>query len=138
MDTIQSTFQKIPGVGNTEARNVAKKLNRLDKVAIMIDEDKLATKEDIAESRALTKADIAEFKSEIKEDIAEFKSEIRENIAEFKSEIRENIAASRAATQADIVELKTDGKAMKWMLGLLLTVNIAFIVSAVGVIVRFL
>ena len=59
MDTIQRTFQKIPGVGNTEARDVAKKLSRLDKIAIMVEEDKLATKKDLAESRALTNPDSA-------------------------------------------------------------------------------
>ena len=62
MDTIKSAIQKIPDVSNTETSDVAKRLSKLDKLATMIDEDKLATKQDIAESRALTKADIAEFK----------------------------------------------------------------------------
>ena len=39
--------------------------------------------------------------------------------------------------KADITELKADNKAIKWMLGLLLAINVAFIVSAVSLLVKF-
>ena len=85
MDTIHSTSQKVPDVRNTEACDVAKKLSKLNEVAIMIDEDKLATKKDLVESRALTNKDFAEFKSEIRKDIAESRAATKVDIAESKA-----------------------------------------------------
>ena len=41
-----------------------------------------------------------------------------------------------AGIKADIVELKADTRAMKWMLGSLLAVNVAIIVSIVTMLVR--
>ena len=71
---------------------------------------------DIANSREVaTKADIAELKAETKADIAELKAE----------------------TKADITELKADNRAMKWMLGSLLVINVAIIMSVVSLLVRF-
>ena len=130
MDTIQDTFQKIPGVSNTEASDVAKKLNRLDKIATMIDENKLATKEDIArtqadiaESRAATQADIAELRVATKEDIAEFKAETKEDIAatqadiaEFKTETKVEIEKTKTEIRTGLADLKTD---LTWRMVLL-------------------
>ena len=50
---------------------------------------------------------------------------------------RADIVELKAETKADIAELKADNKAMKWMLGLLLAINVAFIVTAVGLMSRF-
>ncbi len=78
---------------------------------------------DLANSREVaTKADIAELKAETKADIAELKAETKADIAEVK---------------ADITELKADNRAMKWMLGSLLVINVAIIVSVVSLLVRF-
>ena len=55
-----------------------------------------------------------------------------------KSDIKDMATKSDIAeVKADITELKADSKAMKWMLGLLLAINVAFIVSAVSLLVRF-
>ena len=48
-----------------------------------------------------------------------------------------DIAELKAETKADITELKADNRAMKWMLGSLLVINVAIIVSVVSLLVRF-
>ena len=104
---LYDTLRKIDGVSDAEAKEA---------VADVASNRDVATKADIIELKAETKTDIKDMAT--KSDIAEVKTDI----AELK---------------ADITELKADGKAMKWMLGLLLAVNVAFIVSAVSLLVRF-
>ena len=104
---LYDTLRKIPEVSDAEAKEA---------VADVASNKDVATKADIIELKAETKTDIKDMAT--KSDIAEVKTDI----AELK---------------ADITELKADGKAMKWMLGLLLAVNVAFIVSAVSLLVRF-
>ena len=55
-----------------------------------------------------------------------------------KSDIK-NMATKSDITElkTDITELKADNKAIKWMLGLLLAINVAFIVSAVSLLIKF-
>ena len=48
-----------------------------------------------------------------------------------------DIAELKAETKADITELKADNRAMKRMLGSLLVINVAIIVSVVSLLVRF-
>ena len=50
-----------------------------------------------------------------------------------------DVASSKeVATKADLAEVKADVSAIKWMVGLLLAINVAFIVSAVGWLVKYL
>ena len=119
MDTIHGTFKKVPGISNAEARSVAKKLSKLDKVAIMIDEDKLATKADIAEARALTKADIAE----VKVYIAESKADTDAKITKYREENK----TFREENKTALANLKTD---LTWRLVLLIGV-VAGVTSAI-------
>ena len=101
--------------------------NTLRKIPEVSDDEAKEAVADIASSREVaTKADIIELKAETKVDIKDMAT--KADIAEVKADIAE--------VKADIVELKADGKAMKWMLGLLLVINVAFIVSAVGLMVR--
>ncbi len=88
----------------------------LRKIPEVSDQEAKEAVADIANSREVaTKADIAELKAETKADIAELKAE----------------------TKADITELKADNRAMKRMLGSLLVINVAIIVSVVSLLVRF-
>ena len=90
--------------------------NTLRKIPEVSDAEAKEAVAGIANSRDVaTKADIAELKAETKADIAELKAE----------------------TKADITELKADNRAMKWMLGSLLVINVAIIVSVVSLLVRF-
>ena len=92
--------------------------NALTKLGLDHDEAKEAVA-DVANSKDVaTRSDIKDMatKSDIK-DMA-----TKSDIAEMK---------------ADITELKADVTAVKWMLGLLLAINVAFIVSAVSLLVRF-
>ena len=52
------------------------------------------------------------------------------DIAEAKAEITD--------IKVDVTELKADMNAMKWMLGFLVTVNVAVIVLAVGLMIKYL
>ena len=53
-------------------------------------------------------------------------------------EVVADIASNKdVATKADIREVKTEIKSVKWMLGLLLAINVAFIVSAISLLVKF-
>ena len=61
-------------------------------------------------------ADIANFK-----DVAT-KADLKEGLAELKADIR---------------ALKADIKAIKWLLGLLMAMNVALIVSTISVLVKF-
>ena len=81
--------------------------NALTKLGLDHDEAKEAVADVANNKDFVTKADIAE----LKVDVTELK--------------------------ADIAELKADGKAMKWMLGLLLAINVASIILAVELLVRF-
>ena len=101
--------------------------NTLRKIPEVSDDEAKEAVADIASSREVaTKADIIELKAETKVDIKDMAT--KADIAEVKADIAE--------VKADILELKADGRAMKWMLGLLLAINVAFIVSAVGLMVR--
>ncbi len=107
---LYNTLRKIPEVSDAEAKEAVADVASLKDVA---------TKMDIKELKAETKADIAELKVETKADIKDMAT--KTDIAEVK---------------ADIVELKADIRAMKWMLGSLLAVNVAIIVSVVTLLVR--
>ena len=108
--------------------------NTLRKIPEVSDDEAKEAVADIASSRGVaTKADIIELKAETKVDIKDMAT--KADIAEVKADIAE-VKADIAEVKADIVELKADGRAMKWMLGLLLAINVAFIVSAVGLMVR--
>ena len=111
---LYDTLRKIDGVSDAEAKEA---------VADVASNRDVATKADIIELKAETKTDIKDMAT--KSDIAEVKTDI----AELKTDIAE--------LKADVTELKADGRAMKWMLGLLLAINVAFIVSAVSLLVRF-
>ena len=116
MDTTYSIFMKIPGVSNAEARNnVAKKLSKLDKVAIMIDEDKPATKKDVAKLRSLTKKETAKTTAAIRADIAE----VKVYIAESKADTDAKITKFREENKTALANLKTD---LTWRLVLLIGV----------------
>ena len=104
---LYDTLRKIDGVSDAEAKEAV---------------TDVASNKDVA-----TKADIIELKAETKIDIKDMAT--KSDIAEVKTDIAE--------LKADVTELKADGKAMKWMLGFLLAVNVAFIVSAVSLLVRF-
>ena len=104
MDTTYSIFMRIPGVSNGEARNVAKKLSKLDKVAIMIDEDKPATKKDITKLRSLTKKETAKTIVAIRADIAGLKM----YIAEAKADTDAKITEFREENKTELAKLKTD------------------------------
>ena len=126
---LYNTLRKIDGVSDDEAKEA---------VANVASSRDVATKIDITELKAETKADIAELKAETKVNIKDMATkadiaEVKADIAELKSETKADIAEVRT----DIVELKADNKAMKWMLGLLLAINVAFILTAVGFMSRF-
>ncbi len=61
---------------------------------------------------------------------------------EAKEAVADVASTKDVATKADLkeglAELKADNKAIKWLLGLLVAINVAFIVSAVSLLVRFL
>ena len=115
---LYDTLRKIPEVSDAEAKEA---------VADVASNKDVATKADIIKLKAETKTDIKDMAT--KSDIAEVKADIAEVKGELKADITE--------LKADITELKADGRAMKWMLGLLLAINVAFIVSAVSLLVRF-
>ena len=56
---------------------------------------------------------------------------------EAKEAVADAASNKDVATKADIAEVKAEIRAMKWMLGLLVAINIAFIVSAVSLLIRF-
>ncbi len=56
---------------------------------------------------------------------------------EAKEAVADVASNKDVATKADIAEVKAEIRAMKWMLGLLVAINIAFIVSAVSLPIRF-
>ena len=89
--------------------------NAFTKLGLKHDEAKEAVADVASSKNVATKMDI----SEVKADIAELK-------------------ANSVATKMDIAELKADNKGIKWMVGLLLAINVAYIVSAVGLMIRFL
>ena len=62
---------------------------------------------------------------------------------EAKEAVRDVASAKDVATKADLAEVKADlaevkadVNAIKWMVGLLLAINVAFIVSVVGLIIK--
>ena len=56
-----------------------------------------------------------------------------------KSEVVADVASAKdVATKTDLAEVKADVNAIKWMVGLLLAINVAFIVSAVGLMINIL
>ena len=57
---------------------------------------------------------------------------------EAKEAVADVASSKDVATKMDIAELKADNKAIKWMLSLLLAINVAFTVPAVGSMIRFL
>ncbi len=61
--------------------------------------------------------------------------------AEAKEAIADIANSKDVATKADLreglAELRADNKAIKWMLSLLLAMNVALIVSTVSLLVRF-
>ncbi len=103
--------------------------NAFTKLGLKHDEAKEAVADVASSKNVATKMDI----SEVKADIAELKA----NSVATKMDIAE-LKADNKATKMDIAELKSDNKAIKWMLGLLLAINVAYIVSAVGLMIRFL
>ena len=53
-----------------------------------------------------------------------------------KSIIKDMVTkADLAGVKADLAEIKADLNAIKWMMGLLLAINVAFIVSVVGLMI---
>ena len=104
--------------------------NVLTKLGIEPEEAKEAVT-DVASSKDMaTKSDIKDMatKADIK-DMA-MKSDIKDIAT--KADIRD------MATKSDLAEIKADVNALKWMMGLLLAINVAFIVSAVGLMMKFL
>ena len=50
-----------------------------------------------------------------------------------------DVASSKdVATKADMVEVKADIRSVKWMLSFLIAINVAFIVLAVGLMIKYL
>ena len=57
---------------------------------------------------------------------------------EVKEAVADVANSKDVATKADLAEVKADVNAIKWMVGLLLAINVAFIVSAVGLMIKIL
>ena len=64
--------------------------------------------------------------------------EAKEAVANVASSSEVATKADLAEVKADLAKVKADVNALKWMMGLLLAINVAFIVSAVGLMMRFL
>ncbi|MXX98313.1 MAG: hypothetical protein F4Y58_00170 [Gammaproteobacteria bacterium] len=57
---------------------------------------------------------------------------------EVKEVVADVASTKDVVTKTDLAEVKADVNAIKWMVGLLLAINVAFIVSAVGLMIKIL
>lgn len=89
------------------------------------DFDRLATKEDLKDTRNELKLEITNVRMELKEEIAKVRTELKEDIANVRIELKEDIANIKA----DIADLKGKFGTMQWMMGFLLAMSSAILLK---------